>query len=34
MTGLLELAGVTQRFGGVVALSEIDLSVPEVRSSR
>ena len=29
MTGLLELAGVTQRFGGVVALSEIDLSVPE-----
>ena len=29
MTGLLELVGVTQRFGGVVALSEIDLSVPE-----
>ena len=29
MTGLLELAGVTQRFGGVVALSKIDLSVPE-----
>ena len=29
MTGLLELAGVTQRFGGVVALSGIDLSVPE-----
>ena len=29
MTGLLELAGVTQRFGGVVALSEVDLSVPE-----
>jgi branched-chain amino acid transport system ATP-binding protein len=29
VTGLLELAGVTQRFGGVVALSEIDLSVPE-----
>ena len=29
MTDLLELAGVTQRFGGVVALSEIDLSVPE-----
>ena len=29
MTGLLELAGVTQRFGGVVALSDIDLSVPE-----
>ena len=28
MTGLLELAGVTQRFGGVVALSKIDLSVP------
>jgi len=29
VTGLLELVGVTQRFGGVVALSEIDLSVPE-----
>jgi branched-chain amino acid transport system ATP-binding protein len=29
VTGLLELAGVTQRFGGVVALSDIDLSVPE-----
>jgi branched-chain amino acid transport system ATP-binding protein len=29
VTGLLELAGVTQRFGGVVALSGIDLSVPE-----
>ena len=29
MTGLLELDGVTQRFGGVVALSEIDLSVPK-----
>ena len=29
MTGLLELVGVTQRFGGVVALSGIDLSVPE-----
>ena len=29
MTGLLELAGITQRFGGVVALSEIELSVPE-----
>ena len=29
MTGLLELAGVTQRYGVVVALSEIDLSVPE-----
>ena len=29
MTGLLELAGVTQRFGGVVALSKIDLSVPD-----
>ena len=29
MIGLLELAGVTQRFGGVVALSKIDLSVPE-----
>jgi branched-chain amino acid transport system ATP-binding protein len=29
VTGLLEVAGVTQRFGGVVALSEIDLSVPE-----
>jgi branched-chain amino acid transport system ATP-binding protein len=29
VTGLLELAGVTQRFGGVVALSEIDLTVPE-----
>jgi branched-chain amino acid transport system ATP-binding protein len=26
---LLELAGVTQRFGGVVALSDIDLRVPE-----
>jgi branched-chain amino acid transport system ATP-binding protein len=30
VSGLLELAGVTQRFGGVVALSEIDLSVTEV----
>jgi branched-chain amino acid transport system ATP-binding protein len=29
VTGVLELAGVTQRFGGVVALSGIDLSVPE-----
>jgi len=29
VTGLLELVGVTQRFGGVVALSGIDLSVPE-----
>jgi branched-chain amino acid transport system ATP-binding protein len=29
VTGLLELAGITQRFGGVVALSEIDLNVPE-----
>ncbi|HEV7653786.1 MAG TPA: ABC transporter ATP-binding protein [Mycobacteriales bacterium] len=29
MTALLELAGVTQRFGGVVALSSVDLSVPE-----
>jgi branched-chain amino acid transport system ATP-binding protein len=29
VTDLLELAGVTQRFGGVVALSEVDLSVPE-----
>ena len=29
MTGLLELAGVTQRFGGVVALSGINLSVSE-----
>jgi branched-chain amino acid transport system ATP-binding protein len=29
VTALLELAGVTQRFGGVVALSEVDLSVPE-----
>jgi branched-chain amino acid transport system ATP-binding protein len=29
MTALLELAGVTQRFGGVVALSDVDLSVPE-----
>ena len=26
---LLELVGVTQRFGGVVALSGVDLSVPE-----
>ena len=29
MSALLELAGVTQRFGGVVALSDVDLSVPE-----
>jgi branched-chain amino acid transport system ATP-binding protein len=29
VTALLELAGVTQRFGGVVALSGVDLSVPE-----
>jgi branched-chain amino acid transport system ATP-binding protein len=29
VTALLELAGVTQRFGGVLALSEVDLSVPE-----
>jgi len=29
VTALLELAGITQRFGGVVALSEIDLAVPE-----
>ena len=29
MSALLELDGVTQRFGGVVALSEVDLSVPE-----
>jgi branched-chain amino acid transport system ATP-binding protein len=29
VTGLLELVGVSQRFGGVVALSEIDLSVPQ-----
>ena len=29
MTGLLELDNVTQRFGGVVALSEVSLSVPE-----
>ena len=29
MTALLELAGVTQRFGGVVALSGVELSVPE-----
>jgi branched-chain amino acid transport system ATP-binding protein len=29
VSALLELAGVTQRFGGVVALSEVDLSVPE-----
>jgi branched-chain amino acid transport system ATP-binding protein len=28
-TSLLELRGVTQRFGGVVALSEVNLSVPE-----
>jgi branched-chain amino acid transport system ATP-binding protein len=29
VTALLELAGVTQRFGGVVALSGVELSVPE-----
>jgi branched-chain amino acid transport system ATP-binding protein len=29
VTALLELAGVTQRFGGVVALSGLELSVPE-----
>jgi branched-chain amino acid transport system ATP-binding protein len=29
VTALLELAGVTQRFGGVVALSEVDLSIPD-----
>jgi branched-chain amino acid transport system ATP-binding protein len=29
VSALLELAGVTQRFGGVVALSDVDLSVPE-----
>jgi branched-chain amino acid transport system ATP-binding protein len=29
VTALLELTGVTQRFGGVVALSGVDLSVPE-----
>jgi branched-chain amino acid transport system ATP-binding protein len=28
VSALLELDGVTQRFGGVVALSDIDLSVP------
>jgi branched-chain amino acid transport system ATP-binding protein len=28
VSALLELDGVTQRFGGVVALSEVDLSVP------
>jgi branched-chain amino acid transport system ATP-binding protein len=29
VTALLELTGVTQRFGGVVALAGVDLSVPE-----
>jgi branched-chain amino acid transport system ATP-binding protein len=29
MTALLELDGITQRFGGVVALSEVSLSIPE-----
>jgi branched-chain amino acid transport system ATP-binding protein len=29
VTALLELAAVTQRFGGVVALSDVDLVVPE-----
>jgi branched-chain amino acid transport system ATP-binding protein len=29
VTALLELAAVTQRFGGVVALSGVELSVPE-----
>jgi len=29
VSALLELVGVTQRFGGVVALSDVDLSVPE-----
>ena len=29
MTALLELDGVTQRFGGVVALSGVELSIPE-----
>jgi branched-chain amino acid transport system ATP-binding protein len=29
VSALLELVGVTQRFGGVVALSDVEISVPE-----